>query len=289
MSSLNTVNIKLISLDLDDTLLTSKKTISQETIEYIQRLRKDGMIIVLNSGRFYHEIEPYAKQLKLDELGGYIISANGQCIYNCKTMQQYEFPRIEASYVNKWLVYSKHHHMVCYLHDEIGYHFYAQAWLRFLFHIAKIAGSIPQLKRHLPKSLFVWSPQPYPRTYSKEQIKLCFVGLPFMLQKLEAMLHKTTNAYHLFSVNRFSKEVVHSTISKKEALLHICEKEGILMEEVLAFGDSGNDLPLLTSSCIGYAMKNAHPKIQKQASHITTYTNDEDGVLHELKALFHLS
>lgn len=290
VNSLNTTSIQLISLDLDDTLLTNKKTISQETIAYLQRLRSEGMILVLNSGRFYHEIEAYAKQLKLDEIGGYIVCANGQAVHNLLTQERYEFPYITSSYVNAWLSYSKKHHLITYFHDEDGYHFYAQAWLRISFHFAKMIGScLPFLKKLLPKSLFIWNPQPYPTTIIREQAKLCFIGLPFMLKKLENTITQSTSDYHLFAINQFSKEVVHHTISKKEAILYICEQEKISLSNVLAFGDSGNDLPLLTSGCIAYAMKNAPLFIQKQVAHTTQYTNDEDGVLKELKAILQLS
>lgn len=54
---------RLISFDLDDTLLRNDKTIPKETIDWIRQYREDGGIVVLASGRDITEITDYMHQL----------------------------------------------------------------------------------------------------------------------------------------------------------------------------------------------------------------------------------
>ena len=58
-------------------------------------------------------------------------------------------------------------------------------------------------------------------------------------------------------------------------------------EEVWAFGDMPNDLPLLSWAGRSVAMGNAHPAVREIADEVTL-TNDEDGVAVYLEKLFDL-
>ena len=76
---------KAIALDLDGTLLNSKKEISKRNKEIIKKAAKAGVVIILASGRPVPGVKKIAKQLHLEEVGGYILSYNGGMIINCKT------------------------------------------------------------------------------------------------------------------------------------------------------------------------------------------------------------
>ena len=78
------INYKMLVLDLDDTLLKSDRTISESTKEHLLRAQKNGIIIVLASGRPTYGIRKIADELCLSENSGYIISYNGARIVDCK-------------------------------------------------------------------------------------------------------------------------------------------------------------------------------------------------------------
>ncbi|MFW5669634.1 MAG: HAD-IIB family hydrolase, partial [Acetivibrio ethanolgignens] len=65
---------ELIVLDLDGTLTNSQKEISPKTKEALFRIQKEGVRVVLASGRPTPGIMPLARELCLDEHGGYILS-----------------------------------------------------------------------------------------------------------------------------------------------------------------------------------------------------------------------
>ena len=75
----------MIALDLDGTLTNSDKIVTPETKEALFRFQEDGGRIILASGRPTQGIVPIARELKLEQYGGYILAFNGSRIMNCTT------------------------------------------------------------------------------------------------------------------------------------------------------------------------------------------------------------
>jgi Cof subfamily protein (haloacid dehalogenase superfamily) len=80
-------------------------------------------------------------------------------------------------------------------------------------------------------------------------------------------------------------EISAAGVTKASGLAWLCEREGIAPEQVLAFGDMPNDLPLLTWAGHAVAMANAHPAVREVADEVTL-SNDEDGVADYLSRAF---
>lgn len=72
-------------------------------------------------------------------------------------------------------------------------------------------------------------------------------------------------------------EITASGVDKGEALLHLAQHLGVEHHEVMALGDSGNDLAMLQAAGFPVAMGNAAPEVKAMAKHTTT-SNDEHGV-----------
>jgi len=76
-------------------------------------------------------------------------------------------------------------------------------------------------------------------------------------------------------------------VTKASTLAMYCKENGIARDEVVAFGDMPNDVPLLKWAGTSYAMANAHTSVFPDATH-TAPRNDEDGVAVVLEQLFDL-
>lgn len=74
-------------------------------------------------------------------------------------------------------------------------------------------------------------------------------------------------------------------VSKAAALARFCDERGIRREQVIAFGDMPNDLPMLRWAGHGVAVANAHPDVLAAADEITQ-SNDESGVAIVIERLF---
>nr|WP_226963436.1 HAD family hydrolase [Tetrasphaera sp. F2B08] len=72
-------------------------------------------------------------------------------------------------------------------------------------------------------------------------------------------------------------EVGPAGVSKATALARWSAERRIAAEEVWAFGDMPNDLPMLEWAGRGIAVANAHQEVLEMADHIAP-SNDEDGV-----------
>lgn len=72
-------------------------------------------------------------------------------------------------------------------------------------------------------------------------------------------------------------EVNAGGINKGMALCLLGEKLGIKREEIMAFGDGANDIKMIKEVGVGVAMSNGIPKII-EASDIVAESNDKDGV-----------
>lgn len=77
-------------------------------------------------------------------------------------------------------------------------------------------------------------------------------------------------------------DVVPAGGSKRVGMEKILEYFGILREESIAFGDGGNDVPMLEYAGIGVAMGNASEEVARSADFVTRSV-DEDGVVHALR------
>ncbi len=73
-------------------------------------------------------------------------------------------------------------------------------------------------------------------------------------------------------------------VSKATALQTWCAARGIEAEDVWAFGDMPNDLPMLSWAGLSFAMGNAHPLV-RAAADVVCAGNDDDGVARVLDAI----
>lgn len=73
-----------------------------------------------------------------------------------------------------------------------------------------------------------------------------------------------------------SMEITHSLATKGGGLTQLCRLKNILPEQVMALGDSGNDITMLHLAGLGIAMGNAPETVKAAADHVTD-TNDRDG------------
>ena len=104
-----------------------------------------------------------------------------------------------------------------------------------------------------------------------------------MAEQLQA--HIGTAAELTYSTNHGLIEVVPAGITKASGIEELIAPLGICIEQVVAFGDMPNDLPMLVRAGHGVAMGNAHPDVLAAAAEITT-PNSDDGLARVLERIF---
>jgi Cof subfamily protein (haloacid dehalogenase superfamily) len=87
---------------------------------------------------------------------------------------------------------------------------------------------------------------------------------------------------HVTKSKPFFLEITDGSVNKGVALAALAEHYGIDQSEVMAIGDSLNDLEMINYAGLGVAMGNARPEIQARAD-IITASNEEDGVAEAIE------
>ncbi len=82
-------------------------------------------------------------------------------------------------------------------------------------------------------------------------------------------------------------EISAAGVTKAAALARVCDRLGVAAEDVVAFGDMPNDLPMLAWVGTSYAVANAHQSVLEMVDHVAP-SNDEDGVAQVLAGIFDL-
>lgn len=281
-----TIGKKIIVCDLDGTLLRRDKTISKETCEYLIQLQQQGHVLVLASGRFYPDMKVYMHQLRIPAFHGYVVCGNGLEVYQ-GTKRIHSFEAITLAQVHQLLQLVKHQPVG--VHMQVCQDYYADfGWLMNLFGTMArcIAKCLPIHQFHMDSFRRVTFTNHMEQYMSKPIEKLGFISTPKKSARLKAKIHQMyPGQYHAYDLNTYGFELVTHTVGKHLAVAWLCERLQLAMQDVIAFGDSGNDVELLVQAGHGFVMKNGYDFVKQRVSAQTAYTNQEDGIKKTLETL----
>ena len=262
--------VKLIVSDLDDTLLNDELALSEENIEAVAQARERGLIFTFATGRMYASALAFAKQLNLpQELplicynGALIQRVSGETIYEAPLSFDLALDMVRYCASQGWTtnVYYKDELYVSEVNADVEYYL-----------------TIADVPVHAVGDLAVFL-----QDGEKQPSKILVVSPLGSHDETLAMLKNrySDSAYVLQSKNRFV-EMTSLQANKAIALKWLTEKMGLKMEEVLAIGDSNNDVDMLRTAGIGVAVGNAVSDAKEAADHITT-SNNEGGVARAIR------
>ena len=113
------------------------------------------------------------------------------------------------------------------------------------------------------------------------------VGMHHDDPKILSKLRDTVKSWGQFEVSGSAStniEINLKGVSKAAGLAEVATTLGIKPNEIVAVGDSFNDLAMITWVGFGVAMQNAEEIVKKTADYITA-SNEEDGVAQVIKLL----
>ncbi|MFS0879652.1 haloacid dehalogenase [Bacillus sp. 7586-K] len=255
---------KMIVLDLDDTLLRDDHTISERTKKALMDAQEKGVKVVLASGRPTFGMKPIAKELSLAKYGSFILSFNGGKIINCQTNEELFSSTLSINQVHDLYDISRRENV--YIHTYVGDEIITDQDNQYTTIESELTGLpirvVPNFKAAITepvvKSLMVDAPE-----------KLIVVE-----EKLQAEL---ADEYSVMRSKPFFLEFTEKGVTKGTSLNQLINECGIKREEVIAIGDSYNDLSMIEFAGLGVAMGNAPEDIKLAADYVTD-TNMNDGV-----------
>jgi Cof subfamily protein (haloacid dehalogenase superfamily) len=257
--------IRILALDLDDTLLRSDLSISFRTRNVIKKAASQGVVIALASGRVPAAMERFSKLLGMHKRPGYLICNNGTIVQESHTGSRISETLLNSAAalavydlaVAEGFAVQLYEEDVMYVSRDNEYTRYDQ----------KLTG----LRQVVVENF---------RDMIEEGCyKLLIPGDPMLLQPLESIIRTYLgNDITLFTSKPYFLEVLPKDTDKGTALAMIARTLGVGREEVLAIGDSMNDEAMIRWAGMGVAMANGDERIKGIASLVTEKTNDDDGV-----------
>ena len=263
---------KLIALDLDGTLVRKDQTISPHTQEVLLRVQEQGVKVVIASGRPTYGTAPVADLLHVSDYGGYLLSFNGGAIFDWATQEQLYSKMLDSGVLPYLYECAKRHgfHIMTYVGSNIVAEVADNPYIQF----TSMRNKMPV--RTVPDFL---AEVTYPLS------KCMIVGDPEPLHELElAMQEPLRGKAEAYRSEPFFLEIVPSGIDKAEGLKVLLDKIGMKSEELMAFGDGYNDIPMLQFAGMGVAMGNAADEVKKAADFVTL-SNEADGVAYAIETM----
>jgi hypothetical protein len=258
----------LVATDLDGTIIHSDGTISARTVAAFARVEAAGARFVLVTGRPPRWMATIAATFGHR---GTAICANGALAYDMRTGE------IEARHLIPPAVLAAAAAALRAAVPGIGIAvehpdghgadpvYQALNW--------EVNASLPRLD---DTALFA---RPASKLLGRHFGYSCDDLLALVLPALDGLVGVThSNAKGLIEASALG-------VSKASVVAEIAALHGIGPQEVIAFGDMPNDLPLLAWAGTSCAVANAHPAVLAAATHVIG-SNDEDGVAAYLEALF---
>ncbi|MBW6409204.1 sugar-phosphatase [Clostridium weizhouense] len=261
---------KLIALDMDGTLLTSDKKISERNKKAIKKAEEKGVKVVLASGRPSEGLRHYLEELNLLKEEDYVLSFNGAVSQNAKTgeiMSSTVLNGSDLKYLNN-------------IAKETGVNIHAFSEERGL--ITPKISKYTEVEADINKINITIAD--FDSIDDDENIvKVMMIDPEEVLEETIKKLPK--EVYEKYTVLRstpYFLEFMNKEVDKGEGLKKLAESLGIKREEVIAMGDAGNDLSMVKYAGLGVAMDNGFPEVKEVAEFITK-SNDEDGVAYAIE------
>lgn len=262
--------MKIIFIDIDDTLLTRDKKITPENKNAIRKVLETGNKAVICTGRPLAAALPIVEELGLTQDGCYVIAFNGGVIYDC-----YQ----KKNLVRETLTMNQVRHLF-QAADEAG------------IHVQTYDKDDTVLTRQEDEEILSYCRRirvPYridpglPDSLTDDPVKVLMIDLnnhdriETFRKSLESWA-AGEGQLNLFFSNPWYLECVKTGVSKGKAIHWFCDTMHVPIENTIGCGDSENDLSMIKETGIGCAMANAVDDCKKAADYVTERDCDHSGV-----------
>jgi len=266
--------IKLVAIDMDGTLLNSKKELLEETKQYFKDFHKKetDTLLVLCTGRPESGIRPYLKDLGYLEENHYIISQNGANIYESRTGKRVMDAFLDSAAIQKWIELGKKHGISVMGAGVDYYYCFDQEpteWMEF--DVKLVTGKLKRI--------------PTKESLNTDFYKILLMGDEEQLNEFETFIpEEWRDEFYVVRSQKYLVEVLTKGVNKAFGLEQLAKELNIQPSEIAAIGDAANDIEMLEYAGLAIAMGNASEEV-KAISDIVTDTNENNGVIKAIDQL----
>ncbi|MCY8670840.1 Cof-type HAD-IIB family hydrolase [Bacillus haynesii] len=262
------MSIKLVAVDMDGTFLDDEMKYNKERfMKQYRELKTRGIKFVVASGNQYDQLKSFFPSIENEiafvaENGAYVIDSGKEIFsgeMSKETIKKVIDVLAEYEYTNLIVCGKKS----AYIHEDVREDAYNHA--RKYYHMLQ---KVPHFE-NLNDKIFKFS-----TSFSADDVS----GLLRNLKKSIGSLVTPVSSGH------GDIDLIIPGLHKASGIKILQERWGIRDAESVAFGDSGNDLEMISTVKYGIAMENAQ-KMIKDASRFITQSNNEEGVLNAIDSI----
>ena len=272
--------MKAIVLDIDGTLLTSEKKLSKLTKESLLKAKKQGVKVILASGRPTTGMLDLAEELELAKYDGYLVSYNGSKVIDVKTGEELFNQAMTVEEGKAFLEHMKQFDVTVMI-DKDDYMYTNDVFSCTLDYKGQPLNIVEYESRGGKYKLCEKDDLAEFLDYPIN--KILTAGKPEYLKEVyQEMKAPFNNKLNCVFTADFYFEFTAQHIDKAKALDTVLSPLGIERKDVIAFGDGHNDVTMLAYAGMGVAMENAVSELKRVAD-FETNSNDEEGIANFLE------
>ncbi|MBM0045537.1 HAD family phosphatase [Anaerococcus sp. mt242] len=265
--------IKLITIDVDGTLVTPLKRLTKANILAIEKAKKAGVHIALASGRPYSGMKPLVERLNLNQEGNFSVCQNGSYIFDNYTHKPlsgtFQNP-IDLKIIDDLL---KDFNVQISAMDHES--FYTRHTNPNIY--TKIDAKISKL----PLQVIQYDDFADDKTFGR----ILIMGKKSEMDRLyKNMPQELIDNYYAVKTAPFLIEVMNKNTNKGYAISVMAQDLDINQDEIMSIGNEKNDIPMLEQAGFAVAMANAVPELKIYADYITK-NNLQSGVGYAIEKL----
>ncbi len=254
--------------DIDETLVNTDKTLSEENRAAIEQFLARDNIFVISTGRALEGARTLLEKLGLYGRKNLLISSyNGALIYDTYLEKELRRTTIPLDLVAESFDLAKEFgiHIQTYTDEAV----ISERDNEFLQHYLKIQSLPVILCEDIRKAQIA----PPPKC-----LCLDFTHPERILQFRSLFEEKMKGKLDCYQSNPWLLEIVAPGVNKGESLRYIAQLYNVPIENTLSAGDAENDLSMIQAAGIGCAMKNAEEPLKEQADYVTLNDNNHGGI-----------
>ena len=263
---------KLICIDMDGTLLNSNHKISKISKSTLREAYNRGVHVVISTGRTYVDAVAYSDLIGLNCP---IIACTGAIIKEKHSNDVIHKSVIDEELCKKLLkIFNKHN--VKPIFNSVYKMYCGDLKLKIGMEFLKIIGIINRdVKLNYIKNEEEWFDV---FKYEKNNIIKCEImnGNRRKIYNIRKEL-ENLSGIEITSSSNHNIEITKKGASKGRAIEILASYYNIKHEEIIAIGDSYNDISAIEFAGMGIAMGNANERVKKKSNYVTD-SNDNDGV-----------
>lgn len=254
--------MKLVMFDLDGTLLGNMHDIPEGNRQAFRKLYDNGYRLGIATGRRVSNVEEIlGKDIQYFDV---LIGENGHQTKDLKNNKNTFTRQITTKEIEEIIqLFDDPNKDINFCHfNEEGTFYYRKSSFS------------EKMEKELGRKIFYQNGKPFPNLP-----KICMpVGPELAMEYRKKVENLKSDSYHGAMTGYGFFEFMSKDTSKWNALEKYLKENNYKKEDTIAFGDSGNDMEILSNVGFAIAMQNADDKVKAICHAITQYPYNEDGV-----------